>query len=79
MQFRLGRPGVQKVEDFLSRRPAGVSGIVLDPKWSRYERTAAQAARSAGVEVYFDPATERLIAPWFGLPETPYFPGAPTT
>lgn len=77
VQFRLGRADHQKVEDFLSRRPAGVSGIVLDPKWSRYERTAAEAAGSAGVEVYFDPATERLIAPGFELPETPYFAGAP--
>jgi hypothetical protein len=77
VQFRLGRPDHQKVEDFLSRRPAGVSGIVLDPKWSRYERPAAEVARSVGVDVYFDPATERLVAPGFELAGIPYFAEAP--
>lgn len=77
VQFRLGRQDHQKAEDFLSRRPPGVSAIVLDPKWSRYQRPAAEAATSGGVQVYFDPATERLAAPGFGLPEVPYFEAAP--
>lgn len=77
VQFRLGRQDNKRVEDFLARHPAGTSGIVLDPKWCRYQKTAAEAAVAAGVGVYFDPATERLTAPGFELPEVSYFEGAP--
>lgn len=77
VQFRLGRQDHPKVEDFLSRRPPGVAAIVLDPKWSRYQRSAAEVATTTGAQVYFDPATERLTTPGFELPEAPYFNGAP--
>lgn len=77
VQFRLGRQDHQKVEDFLARQPAGVSGIVLDPKYGRHQKAAAEVAAAAGAEVYFDPATERLIAPGFVLPDAPYFPSTP--
>jgi hypothetical protein len=77
VQFRLGRQDHQKVEDFMARQPSGVSGIVLDPKWSRFQRSAAEVTAAAGAQVYFDPATERLTAPGFELPEAPYFDGAP--
>ncbi len=77
VQFRLGRQDHQKVEDFLARQPAGVSGIVLDPKWCRYQKAAAEVAAAAGAQVCFDPATERLTAPGFALPEAPYFEGTP--
>lgn len=75
VQFRLGHGDHKVVEDFLSRRPPGVSAIVLDPKWARYQQGAAEAARSAGVAVHFDPATERMTHPGFTVPGAPYCTG----
>ena len=77
VEFRLGRQDHRKVEDFLSRQPAGVSAIVLDTKAARHQRGAAEAAHAAEVDVLFDPATERLTEPGFELEQLPYCPNTP--
>ena len=69
VEFRLGHADHKVVEDFLTHHPAGVSAIVLDPKAARHQQHAAEAAREAGVDVIFDPATERLTGPGFDLPQ----------
>lgn len=51
--------------------------MIYDGKWHRYQHGAAEAARDAGAQVYFDPATERLVAPGLELPEADYATGAP--
>jgi hypothetical protein len=73
VEFRLGHQDHKKVEDFLSRSPAGVSSIVLDTKAARYQTGAAEAARNAGVDVIFDPQTDRLCDPGFDLPGLAYY------
>lgn len=77
VEFRLGRPDGHKAEDFLARRPGGVSAITLDTVYGRYQPDAAEAARDAGVDVLFDPATERMADPGFEPPGIPYFDGEP--
>lgn len=77
IEFRLGGQDHKKVEDFLASQPGGLSAIVLDTKAAKYQRAAAEAAREAGVAVYFDPATERLTAPGFDLPNLAYNPSDP--
>ena len=77
IEFRLGGQDHKKVEDFLANDPSGVSAIVLDTKGAKHQRAAAEAAREAGLAVYFDPATERLTAPGFDLPTLAYNPSVP--
>lgn len=77
VEFRLGRQDHKKVEDFLARKPEGVSAIVLDTKMAAHQSGAAEAARDAGVDVLFDPATERLGDIGFELPGLAYDPGRP--
>lgn len=60
VEFRLGRQDGRKAEDFLARRPAGVSAITLDTVYARYQHDAADAARAIGAQVFYDPATERM-------------------
>lgn len=77
VEFRLGRQDGHKAEDFLARRPGGVSAITLDTVYGRYQLDAAEAARDAGVDVLFDPATERMADSGFEPPGIPYFDGEP--
>lgn len=76
IEFRLGRQDGHKVEDFLARNAAGVSAITLDTAYARYQLDAADAARAAGVDVLFDPATERMADAGFN-PQVAYFNGEP--
>lgn len=73
VEFSLGRQDHKKVEDFLSRSSAGVSSIVLDTKAARHQSGAAEAARDAGIDVIFDPQTDRLCDPGFDLPGLAYY------
>jgi hypothetical protein len=77
VEFRLGRQDHNKVEDFLVREPGGVSAITLDTTAARHQQGAAEAAREAGVNVLFDPATERLADIGFELEGLSYYDGAP--
>lgn len=75
--FQLGHIDHVVVEDFLHRRPAGVSGIVLHAKAARHQRAAAEAAVAVGAGVFFNPATERLTEPGYVLQDAPYARAAP--
>lgn len=77
IQFRLGSNDHKPVEDFLSRGQAGTGAIVLDTKAARHQGGAAEAARHAGVAVYWEPATERLAAVGYGLDKYPTWGGEP--
>lgn len=44
-----------------------VSAIVLDPK-NPHQRAVAEVAAGIGLDVFLDPATERLTRPGFQLP-----------
>jgi hypothetical protein len=77
VEFRLGRQDHKKVEDFLARKPEGVSAIVLDTKMAPHQSGAAEAARDADVAVVFDPGTERLCDVGFDLTGLPYYPDRP--
>lgn len=77
VEFRLSRQDHNKVEDFLVRQPGGVSAIMLDTMAARHQQGAAEAAREAGVNVLFDPATERLADIGFELEGLTYDDGAP--
>lgn len=72
LEFRLGHQDHHKIEDFLARRPDGVSAIVLDAKAAPHQRQAADVAAAQGVDVLYDPATERCVASGFNLPGAPY-------
>lgn len=61
--FQLGHNDHKVVDDFLRRRPVGVSGITLHAKASRHQQAAAEAAQAMDLSVFFNPATERLTAP----------------
>jgi len=73
VEFRLGGQDHNKVEDFLAHRPSGVHAIVLDTKAAKHQQAAAEAAVGAGVEVLFEPATERLTEPGYELPGLAYY------
>lgn len=77
IQFRLGSNDHKPVEDFLSRDHAGTGAIVLDTKAARHQSGAADAARRAGVAVYWEPATERLASEGCGLEKYPTWGGQP--
>lgn len=46
--------------------------IVLHPKAARHQRQAAEVAAAAKVQVAYDPAAERCVAPGYTLPGKPY-------
>jgi hypothetical protein len=77
VEFRLGRQDAHKAEDFLARRPAGVSRITLDTAYARYQLDAADAARDAGIDVLYDPATERMADRGFEPAGVAFYPGEP--
>ena len=77
VEFKLGRQDHKKVEDFLSRRPAGVAGISIDASLIRYQAAATEAARTANVDVVIEPLTERLVWPGFEPDGLPYYEGHP--
>ncbi len=63
VEFQLGYQDHLKVEDFLARQSKGVGAISLHPKAASHQKAAAEAAKDAGLEVLFDPRTERLTHP----------------
>lgn len=78
VEFQLDHQDHYKVEDFLSRTPAGVGGISLHSKKAKYQQGAADAAIAAGLEVLYDPRTERLDSPGLGtLDGLPGYHGEP--
>lgn len=77
IQFRLGAGDHKPVEDFLCREHAGTDAITLDTKAARHQHDAAAAAVEAGLDVYWEPAAERLAAPGFGLEKFPLWRGQP--
>lgn len=77
VEFQLGHNDHKTVEDFLLRRPTGIAAVTVHAKAARHQQAAAEAARAAGVEVYLNPATERLVAPGYELPGCPYFSATP--
>ena len=77
IQFRLGPNDHKPVEDFLSREHAGTEAITLDTKAARHQGAAAAAAADAGLQVYWEPAAERLADEGFGLDKLPLWTGQP--
>jgi len=77
VEFQLASNDHVVVEDFLTRHPAGVSAITVHAKAARHQQGAAEAAQAAGLGVYLNPATERLVVPGYDMPDAPYFAGAP--
>ncbi|OFJ54559.1 hypothetical protein [Mycolicibacterium grossiae] len=77
IQFRLGPNDHKPVEDFLSREHTGTDAITLDTKAARHQGAAAAAAIEAGLQVYWEPAAERLAEAGFGLDKLPLWTGQP--
>ena len=80
VQFRLGHNDHKVVEDFVSTAPTGVAAIAVDAKHLRVHAGAVEAARTAGLAVYIEPLTERLVAEGFsvgGLDYADVFPLTP--
>ena len=78
VEFRLGHGDHKVVEDFLAGgQSSATAAITLDPKAARVQRGAADAAREAGVNVFYDPATERLASEGYGLERFPAYGGRP--
>ena len=77
IQFRLGPNDHKPVEDFLSREHTGADAITLDTKAARHQVAAAAAAVDAGLDVYWEPAAERLAEAGFGLDKFPLWNGQP--
>lgn len=77
IQFRLGPNDHKPVEDFLSRDHTGADAITLDTKAARHQVAAAAAAVDAGLDVYWEPAAERLAEAGFGLDKFPLWNGQP--
>lgn len=77
IQFRLGPNDHKPVEDFLSREHTGTDAITLDTKAARHQVAAAAAAVDAGLDVYWEPAAERLAEAGFGLHKFPLWNGQP--
>lgn len=65
VEFRLGHTDHLVVEEFLSGRPAGVDGILVDEKNLAVQSAAIDAARIAGIAVHVEPLTDRLEAEGF--------------
>jgi hypothetical protein len=68
VEFRMSSGDHKVVEDFLAGKPAGVAGVVLSARGAHKEQTVAEQARDIGVEVYWDPTTDRLTRPGFSVP-----------
>lgn len=80
IQFRLGPGDHKPVEDFLARDHAGTTAITLDTNATRHQHDAAAAAVDAGLDVYWEPAAERLAAhPASGSTSSLCETGSPTT
>lgn len=77
IQFRLGPNDHKPVEDFLSREHTGTDAITLDTKAARHQGAAAAAAVEAGLQVFWEPAAERLADEGFGLDKFPLWSGQP--
>ena len=77
IQFRLGPNDHKPVEDFLSREHTGTDAITLDTKGYAVPAVAAAAAVDAGLDVYWEPAAERLAAAGFGLGNSSAVDGQP--
>lgn len=77
VQFRLGAQDHRVVEDFLLRGSKATSAITLDPKAFRHQQAVAESAQEVGVDVYFEPATERLVEGGYGLEKFPCYNGQP--
>ena len=77
IQFRLGTGDHKPVEDFLVRDHAGATAITLDTKAARHQSDAAAAAMDAELDVYWEPATERLTTVGYGLEKYPLWLGVP--
>lgn len=77
VEFQLDHTDHHKVEDFLSRESAGVSAIILHSKYAKHQQGAADAASSAGIDILYDPRTERLDSPGLVLTGLPGYLGTP--
>jgi hypothetical protein len=77
LQFALGHNDQKVVEDFLCRQPAATTAIVLDAKAAPKQRHAADVASVEGIRVLWEPATQLLAAPGYGLDRFPLWAGAP--
>lgn len=77
LEFQLDHQDHKKVEDFLARTPEGVSAISLHPKVAANQQGAAEAARDAGLDVLYDPRTERLEHEGLTLNGLPGYTGTP--
>lgn len=77
VEFQLGHQDHPKVEDFLSREQRGVGAISLHPKVAAHQEGAAEAAREAGIDVLYDPRTERLTHPGRTHDGIPAYAGDP--
>jgi hypothetical protein len=77
IQFRLGTGDHKPVEDFLARDHAGATAITLDTKAAQHQSDAAAAAMDSQLDVYWEPATERLTTVGYGLEKYPLWSGAP--
>lgn len=78
VEFRMGHQDHHKVEDFLaSNSSGGVGAIALHSSAAKHQLAASEAARAAGLDVLYDPRTERLAYPGYGLEKIPGYTGAP--
>ncbi|WEG08919.1 hypothetical protein PU630_17020 [Microbacterium horticulturae] len=77
VEFQLDHQDHHKVEDFLARQSAGVGAITLHAKAAKYQASAAEAAIAAGLDVLYDPRTERLEYPGLTLNGLPGYTGEP--
>jgi len=65
IEYRLGRTDHRIAEDFLGSSPENVAGILLEAKNLRFQQDVAEAARTAEVQIFVEPLTERLMEPGF--------------
>lgn len=80
VEFRMGHQDHHKVEDFLASSSSdGVGAIALHSSAAKHQVAAAEAARAAGLDVLYDPRTERLAHPGYGLEKIPGYTGTPYT
>jgi len=77
LELQLDHQDHKKVEDFIARSPGGLSAITLHPKAAANQLGAAEAAREAGLEVLYDPRTERLEHHGYTLKGLPGYTGTP--
>ena len=63
VEFDLGPQDHHKAEDFLAHGADGVAAIRLHALRAHHHAATAETARDAGIDVLWDPRTERLTAP----------------